>query len=297
MALRTRPNNLLTLVALLLLTSVLATEPTAISSSVAGSGADSDGDGFTDMQEISWNANLHDANSYPDLETGLVAWWPLDEGAGNAVQDITGNGMTGTLNGSVPPVWTADETGTVLAFGGAQSKVIVPSGGDATASDNLTVVAWTKTMQDGAILTKQGAYALKIVQGRLAATVHLGDADMPLHGHTSIADGTWHHVACSYDGFELSLYVDGVPDVRTHVRGVTGAGDGAWVIGQIAASIRDVAVYQRVFNGGELQLLYNVISTAAPAQLTQRRPVTPAFLLARRETPNRSVRVASRGAP
>jgi prepilin-type N-terminal cleavage/methylation domain-containing protein len=34
--------------------------------------------------------------------SGLVGWWPMDEGSGTVAQDLSGNGNNGTWNGSTP---------------------------------------------------------------------------------------------------------------------------------------------------------------------------------------------------
>ena len=55
------------------------------------SNEDTDGDGFTDAQEISAGTNQNDPGSKPGLDFGLVAWYPFD---GNA-SDMSGNGRNG----------------------------------------------------------------------------------------------------------------------------------------------------------------------------------------------------------
>ena len=52
---------------------------------------DTDGDGFTDFQEISAGTDINDINSTPGIDFGLVAWYPFD---GNA-SDMSGNGRHG----------------------------------------------------------------------------------------------------------------------------------------------------------------------------------------------------------
>ena len=43
--------------------------------------------------------------------SGLVLWWRLDESSGNMVEDVTGNGHTGTLgSGAQAPTWTSGVT-------------------------------------------------------------------------------------------------------------------------------------------------------------------------------------------
>lgn len=53
--------------------------------------------------------------------------------------------------------------------------------------------------------------------------------DTPLSGSTSLTPGQWHHVALTYDGVDITLYVDAAPVVRAP-RTVVDA-DGAFILG------------------------------------------------------------------
>ncbi|NDB96619.1 MAG: hypothetical protein EBZ78_10770, partial [Verrucomicrobia bacterium] len=67
---------------------------------------DTDGDGVTDVMELTDGTNPNDANSYNNLNQGLVAYYPFN---GNA-NDASGNGLGGTLVNS-----TVAESGVVGA--------------------------------------------------------------------------------------------------------------------------------------------------------------------------------------
>jgi hypothetical protein len=261
-----------------------STNTTAASSA----GVDSDGDGFTDAQEIAWGTDPHDPNSHPDLVTGMVAWLPLDEGQGTQALDVSGQGHNGTLEGSSLPTWTNDGSGPSLAFAGTQGQVVVPNSSELTPTNKFTMMAWIKVNPgvQGAVLSKktsdasQTGYSLSITGGRLSALLRVGGMDRPLYGHVPVADGQWHHVACAYNGLEFRLFVDGVRDVLTHTGGAVVQTDGSLIIGQLAGQMRDVGLYQRAFNDGEIKLLYETTSTMS-TQLARRQPAAPTFLYAR----------------
>ena len=59
---------------------------------------DTDGDGFSEADEVSAGTDPNDAANKPGLDFGLVAWYPFD---GNA-SDMSGNGNHGTVNGALP---------------------------------------------------------------------------------------------------------------------------------------------------------------------------------------------------
>ena len=92
---------------------------------------DTDGDGFSDQQEINAGTLLNDPNSKPGLEFGLLGYWPLD---GNS-SDMSGNGRDGTRHNGA-----AFQTGVVgqgLYFDGSNdyfSVPIFPMGGEFSIS-------------------------------------------------------------------------------------------------------------------------------------------------------------------
>src|SRR5580765_5538038 len=68
---------------------------------------------------------LHDptqaASALPTARpmSGLVAWWPLNEGTGITLDDGSGNKHTGQLSGNFPPSWIENPTdGVALQFVG-----------------------------------------------------------------------------------------------------------------------------------------------------------------------------------
>src|SRR5206468_12056976 len=75
------------------------------------------------------------------LTTGLVGYWPFDEGGGSTASDASGSGNTGTLVSG--PVWTAGRRGSALVFDGVASYVRVAST-PALNSYPLTVAFWRK---------------------------------------------------------------------------------------------------------------------------------------------------------
>ena len=56
-----------------------------------------------------------------DISDGLVAYWPLDEAAGDTTADVTGNGSDGTFVDA--PTWVAGKFGSALDFDGSDDAV------------------------------------------------------------------------------------------------------------------------------------------------------------------------------
>ena len=56
-----------------------------------------------------------------DITSGLLVYWPFDEGAGSIVLDATGNGHDGTFNGA--PQWVDGKYGKALHFDGVDDYI------------------------------------------------------------------------------------------------------------------------------------------------------------------------------
>ena len=145
---------------------------------------------------------------------GLAASWTFEEGTGDTTADVSGNGHGGTL--SVDNQWSAGVTGGGLLFNTTHDVTVSPA--PVVAGHTLTLAAWVK-------LDATGEWQA-IVDARDGATdgynlfaTAAGNAFARVNGATvsgpNIVDGSWHHVVSVYDGYILSLYVDGVLEGST----------------------------------------------------------------------------------
>src|SRR5438093_827998 len=82
---------------------------------------------------------------------GMVAWWPLDEGSGTQVADVSGSGLTGSMPAGKLAVWTSDASGTELTFDGKSAEVVVPESATLTPANGFSFLAWVKLSGDGVI--------------------------------------------------------------------------------------------------------------------------------------------------
>ena len=113
-----------------------------------------------------------------------------------------------------------------------------------TQTDAVLVSQWDEAGNDGSIKIALMA-TNKIV-------VYMNDNTASISSTTDYNDGKWHHVVVTYDGTEIALYVDGVPEAyytitMNHptydfVVGNTSDGDASWHL-ESRAEIDDVAIY------------------------------------------------------
>ena len=152
---------------------------------------------------------------------GMVGWWPGD---GNA-NDIA-NGDHGTLQGGatfapgmVDQAFTVDGTG---------ASVNVPRSPDFDACEQVSIDVWMKgdpanpmnnccqglvttdyfgVEISGGFTSHHGVNFFVNTVGPLDFS-HTSDAN---GGSPVVSAGEWHHVAGTYDGTQLRLYIDGQP--------------------------------------------------------------------------------------
>ncbi len=146
--------------------------------------------------------------------------WQFDDGHGLTAEDSSENENHGTLVGTPPPAWTAGRFEAALQFD--QDYVSVPAAASLEPA-TVTVEAWVKAgaspgpfryvLGKGGLSCLAASYALYTGSGGgLAFYVSDGSSFVvsPPAGAAQVWDGAWHHVAGSYDGTSVHLYLDGL---------------------------------------------------------------------------------------
>jgi hypothetical protein len=224
----------------------------------------------------------------------LSGHWRLDERSGQVARDASGHGLHGQL-GNTPasdgadPAWTTGRIGLgALDFGAGGRSVVVPDS-PLLEPGQLTAEAWVRrsgspgpfsyVLAKGAHSCLAASYALYSgFDGGLAFYVFNGSAFRlaSAPASASVWDGSWHHVAGTYDGFFLRLYVDGV-EVGTETLAPPIAyglpSSEAFYIGNyrgscdkpFTGSVDDVRVSSRALAASELQAHASEPPPAPPA--------------------------------
>lgn len=207
------------------------------------------------------------------LATGLVFGGFFNEGSGTIIQDLSGNGNTGTLLGG-DITWGGGKFGTALNFPGTSGDYISVANSPTVniTNNSLTISAWIKRATDTAyfegIVSKwiaaQQYFFVVWSDDKLSLYVHTGSAVGVLSTST-IALNRWTHVVGVYNGIDLRLYIDGILNC-TPVE-CTGAltsrandlflGTGSTTTDQLFnGQISDILIYNRALSPSEIALLY-----------------------------------------
>jgi glycopeptide antibiotics resistance protein len=157
------------------------------------------------------------ASTSPDL----VAAYSFDEGSGTALTDVSGHGNTGRILGAT---WTNQgKFGGALVFDGTGSVVVVPHTPSLNLTASMTLEAWIypSSVQAGrrAILQKEfDAYFLSASSKAGALKPGgggtFGSSTEKVIASSAVPINAWTHLALTYDGAMLQLYINGHPAAR-----------------------------------------------------------------------------------
>jgi hypothetical protein len=198
--------------------------------------------------------------------TGLVAAYGFNEPSGNAL-DSSGNSNTGTVSGATRSA--SGRYGGALSFDGTNDRVNVTDSASLDLTTGMTLEAWVRPTA----LSIWRTVILKEQPGSLVYALYANtdinrpsiEASMPgayniQTGTSQLPLNTWTHLAATYDGATLRLYVNGV---QVGSRGVTGnvlVSTGALRIGgnavwgeYFSGLIDEVRIYNRALTQTEIQ--------------------------------------------
>ena len=169
--------------------------------------------------------------------SGLVAAYGFNEGTGTTVTDVSGNGITGTINGAA---WTTGgKYGGALSFNGSSSYVDLGNPTALQLTGSMTWSAWVKAAanpaDDGQIVAKSdgtSGWQFKTSPDTGPHTFGVGvsgssGSTTQRYSATTRSLNVWYHVAGVYNAAAgtLDIYVNGVLDNGTlvgHDSGVPG---------------------------------------------------------------------------
>jgi len=131
---------------------------------------------------------------------GLVGYWPLDEGVGDFVADLSTNANNGTRLGAL---WGPGYSGSALCFDGVDDGVIIPDRPSLDLTTGISVCAWIKGVYAPnvyeAVVWKHAAYWFGLYNGRLFGMLLTSKGLGQSWATTPLPASTWTFVAMTYD--------------------------------------------------------------------------------------------------
>jgi hypothetical protein len=198
---------------------------------------------------------------------GLVAAYAFDEGNGATLHDAAGGDDHGTISGAV---WAgAGRHGGALQFDGVDDSVRIPDRAALDLTNAMTLSAWVRPSALGTrwrtVLFKEQpthmTYALYAgaSDGRPTGQAYVG-GQRDARGPSGLALNTWTHLAATYDGAHLRLYVNGTVVRTLAVTGNMTVSSGPLKLGGnaiwnewFAGLMDDVRIYNRALSAAEIQ--------------------------------------------
>lgn len=216
----------------------------------------------------------------------LIAAYGFNEGSGVTAGDASGYSNTGTRS---QKSWApAGKFGMALSFSGTSSSVRIEDAPAFHLTNGMTLEPWVNPASASgwrtAILKESPtalAYSLysRNSANRPAAVINTGGADVAATSSAAVALNVWTHLAATYDGSRLRLYVNGVENANLSSTGtliptaspLRIGGNAVW--GEyFKGMIDEVRIYNRALSAVEIQTDMNTpvdggptISITAPA--------------------------------
>jgi len=204
--------------------------------------------------------------------TGLVASYPFSEGAGTTTADHSGNANHGTITA---PTWTAQgKFGNALSFNPNSNPVTIVTIPDAATLDlsiagtieawvwMSTAGQWNSVLAKGSTNSDQAHnYAMEIdTTNRVLCILGNGNSSLVVRSATALSNTTFYHVACTWDGATVSLYVNGALNASSDQTIAPNGNTSPLYIGQFggnsdrfAGTIDEVRIYNRALSPTEIQ--------------------------------------------
>lgn len=211
-------------------------------------------------EEMSWGADGPHGLQLTPSDGSLIALWNLDESSGGTVADATGNGHPGAVTGA--GFGLSGAFSNALEFTGGSDQVSVSDPGDLSPT-HISIEAWVlpSEVRDIAILDRHNSgagtgYALFTdADGKPVFRLGSGECTAWL----PLVENRWNHVAGTYDGFTLRLYING--DLRADqdlIGGNTSSGLSLLMgrshgsVGGLIGRLDEVAIHDRALLSEEL---------------------------------------------
>lgn len=188
------------------------------------------------------------------------------------MKDLSGRGNHGIISGASD---VAGSIGRARQFDGIDDYIEVPDSSDLHVSGGITIASWVYLQADHAdgtatMIRKQGSFLFELGdEGTNRPSFFLWWSDGsagPLLSGPPVAKFEWHHLAATYNGTSMRLYVDGIEVgsvliSKTIATSLEPLRIGHWATEWFAGIIDEVRIFSRALTGAEIAGLASSNST------------------------------------
>ena len=244
--------------------SVSTSAPSSVTNTATVSGGGESNTGNSSASDATAIASVVSPSPAPAPGKGLVAAYSFDEGSGASVKDASGGGNNGKTSNAT---WTTSgRMGGALVFNGSNALVTVPSATSLRLTTAMTLEAWVKpsTVSDAwrdVIYKGSDDYYLEATSTSSSRPAAGGTfAPDNVYGASALAVNGWTHVAATYDGATLRMYVNGTLASSLPRTAPIATSNGALQIGGdsgagqfFAGTIDEVRIYNTTLTAAQIQ--------------------------------------------
>ncbi len=213
---------------------------------------------------------------------GLVGHWAMDETAGTVAADSSGLAQHGTLMNTSGTVWVSGHTAGAVSLDGVNDVIAIADSNTLDLGNAFTLAAWInpRSYANFGRIFKKGTVTGSQYDLALTGTGALQlktSVDYTSPGGL-VSLNAWQHVAVTYDGTTLRVYVQGVERANTALAITISPSTDSLYLGNIAALTRpfdgkldEARIYNRALSLAEVEALAGIV----PVQ-----PGVPTYALA-----------------
>jgi hypothetical protein len=200
---------------------------------------------------------------------GFVGHWKLNETSGTTANDSSPLATNGSLSGTSH--WSTDCGGMAcFDFDDSTNYFSITSASHLQPTTGITIAAWIKgdlwgTGSNVDTIARKGDngpnnYSLSIAGGQVSLCLDESDS-AGTRSTTTLSTGQWYHVAATWDGSTVSIYVNGALDNSASRSGTIGTDTRPLHIGGRSGAdlfngmIRDIRLYNRALSANDILLL------------------------------------------
>ncbi|HSY41318.1 MAG TPA: LamG domain-containing protein [Polyangia bacterium] len=208
-----------------------------------------------------------------NLSSGLVSWWRA-EGNGNDSAGHNNNGFLENVSFVPGPLG-----GQAFNFDGTTSDVVVQTSTTLDVATGFGLSLWIEVAawpSAGTVIVDKWVYGQEDKLISLHPDGHIGfllypTASQQVVSSTALTLGTWHHVAATYEGTTVRIYIDGVLDASAPAAGDVADSTGSLTFahnavrgaqepvnnGFFAGALDEVRWYNRALSAAEIAALHD----------------------------------------
>jgi hypothetical protein len=208
-----------------------------------------------------------------NLSSGLVSWWRA-EGNGTDSAGHNNNGFLENVTFVPGPLG-----GQAFSFDGLTSDVVVQTSTTLDVATGFGISFWVKVAawpSANTFIVNKWVTGQEDKRVSVAPDGHLvfflyPTTSQEVVSSTALTLSTWHHVAATYDGATVKIYIDGTVDAATAAAGDVGDSTGSLTFahnavrgaqesqnnGFFAGALDEVRWYNRALSAGEITALHD----------------------------------------